>query len=88
MEKHVSHLHSVFQLFDSYAINLLFETSFLNYPIVVLLKQKIDIFGFTIAAEKLETISKLDVFFFQKFGNVLKINRLVAWFRVMVYAKN
>ena len=59
LEEHISHLHSVFQLFDSYEISLLFKKSCLNYQIVSL-KQKIDIFGFIIAAEKVKTISKLN----------------------------
>ena len=84
LEKHISHLHSVFQLLDSYRINLSFKESFLHYPI---LETKIEIFGFITAAEKLEIISKL-IFFFQKFGNIFEIDRLIAWFRILVYAKN
>ena len=53
LEKHVSHLHSIFQFFDFYGINLSFKNSFLNYPTVVLLKQKINVFGFTTATDKL-----------------------------------
>ena len=57
LNENISHLHSVFQLLDSYRFRLLFKKSFLNYPTVALLKQKINIFGFIVATEKLKPIS-------------------------------
>ena len=83
MEGHISYLHSVFQLFDYYRINLLFRKSFLNYPIVVLLKQRINVFGFIIATEKLETIAKLD--FFYIFKNLETYLKLTGWLRGFVF---
>lgn len=60
LEEHIAHLHAVFQLLDSYGISLSLKKSFLGYPTVALLGQKVDAFGLTTAADKLETISKLD----------------------------
>ena len=37
LEKHISNLHSIFQLFESYGIILSFKKCILNYPAVVLL---------------------------------------------------
>ena len=47
LEEHLSHLHSVFQLLESYGISLSPKKSFLGYPTVALLGQKVDAFGLT-----------------------------------------
>ena len=60
LKKHLIHLHVVFQLLDSYDISLSSKKSFLNYSIVTLLKQKVDVFDFIIAIDKLKIISKLN----------------------------
>ena len=83
LEEHVSYLHSIFQLFDSYGINLLFKKSFLNYFTVGLLGQKIDVFGFTTAADKLNAISKLN--FFYTFKNLETYLRLTDWLLGFVF---
>ena len=82
LEKHISYLHSVFQLFDSYGISLFIKKPFLNYTTVVLLGQKIDIFDFIISGENLETISKLN--FFYIFKNLETYLTLTGWLRGFV----
>ena len=59
LEEHVSHLRQVFQLLDSYGIRLSPKKSYLGYPTVALLGQKVDAFGLTIAADKLAAIANL-----------------------------
>ena len=59
LKKHVSHLRQVFQLLDSYDIRLSPKKSYLGYPTVALLDQKVDAFGLTIAANKLAAIANL-----------------------------
>ena len=59
LKKHLIHLREIFQLLNSYNIRLSFKKSFLKYFIVVLLKQKIDAFEFTIIADKLIAIVNL-----------------------------
>ena len=81
-EKHISHLYTVFQLFDSYVIDLSFKKSFFNYPTVILLKQKIDVFGFITAIDKSKAISKLD--FPYIFKNLKTYLKFTAWFRGFV----
>ena len=60
LEEHIQHLHAVFQLLDSYGISLSPKKSYLGYPTVALLGQKVDAFGLTTAADKLAAIAKLD----------------------------
>ena len=88
LDEHISHLHAVFQLFDTYGSTLSFKKKKLNYPTVVLLGQKVDTFGFIIAADKLDAISKLDFLYAQRFKNVFKVNGMVTWFRALVYSKS
>lgn len=59
LEEHLTHLSEVFQLLDSYGIRLSPKKSYLGYPTVALLGQKVDAFGLTIAADKLAAISSL-----------------------------
>ena len=59
LEEHLAHLHQVFQLLDSYNIRLSPKKSYLGYPTVALLGQKVDAFGLTIAADKLAAIANL-----------------------------
>ena len=59
LKKHLIYLREVFQLLNFYNIRLLFKKSFLKYFIVVLLKQKIDAFEFTIIVNKLIVIVNL-----------------------------
>ena len=66
LKKHIAHLHVVFQLLNSYDITLFFKKSFFDYFIVILLKQKINVFDFTTTANKLEIIFKLNFFTFWK----------------------
>lgn len=63
LKKHLIYLYVVFQLFNSYNINLSSKKSFLNYSIIILLRLKIDVFDFIIAIDKLKIISKLNFFY-------------------------
>ena len=87
LNEHIFHLHSIFQLFETYEINLNFKKSFLKYSIIVLLRQKIDAFDLIIAIDKLNAIVKLDFSYTLK---KLKIYLdLTEWFRnfVLWYAQ-
>ena len=59
-EKHMTHLHSMFQRLNFYDISLSFKKFFLSYFTIALLKQKIDVFDFITTTDKLETIVKLN----------------------------
>lgn len=56
----MANLHTIFALLDSYSISLSPKKSFLGYPTVALLGQKVDAFGLTIVKDKLDAITKLD----------------------------
>lgn len=58
-EDHLIHLQAVFGLLDSYNITLDPKKSFLGYPSVPLLGQRVDAFGMTTSEEKLRAISEL-----------------------------
>ena len=59
LEEHKAHLHEVFSILDSYGIRLAPKKSYLGYPTVALLGQKVDAFGLTITADKLAAIANL-----------------------------
>ena len=59
LKKHLTYLRKMFQLLNFYNIRLSLKKSFLKYFIVVLLKQKIDAFEFTIIVNKLIVIINL-----------------------------
>ena len=54
------HLHSMFQRFNFYDINLFFKKFFFDYFTIALLNQKIDVFDLIIAIDKLKIIIKLN----------------------------
>lgn len=60
LDEHINHLHQIFGLLDSFNVSLSPKKSFIGYPTVALLGQKVDAFGLTTAADKLEAIAKLD----------------------------
>ena len=60
LEEHITHLHSMFQLLNSYDISLFSKKFFFDYSTVALLEQKMNAFDLTIATDKLKTIIKLD----------------------------
>ena len=66
LKKHLNHFRQIFQLLNSYGIRLLFKKSFLDYSIVVLLDQKIDVFDLIITANKLAVIINLKFFYILK----------------------
>ena len=70
LKKHKVHLHEVFDILNSYEVRLASKKSYLKYSTVTLLKQKIDVFEFTIIANKLTTIVNLK--FFHTFKNLKK----------------
>ena len=53
-KKHAQHLNHVFNFFDKMNIILKPSKSYIEYPSIVLLGQKIDNFGFSTSADKLE----------------------------------
>ena len=58
-EDHIKHLHQVFKTLTYYNICLAPEKSFLGYPSVALLGQRVDAFGLTTSADKLAAIARL-----------------------------
>ena len=79
LKKHLIHLRKIFQLLNSYNIRLSFKKSFLKYFIVVLLKQKIDAFEFTIVVDKLIVIINLRFFYTLK--NLKRYLDFTEWLR-------
>ena len=59
LEEHISHLTKIFALFNELNIALKPTKTFLGYPSVSLLGQKVDSLGLTTANEKLEAILSL-----------------------------
>ena len=66
LKKHIAHFHVVFQLLNFYDINLSSKKFFLDYSIVALFDQKINVFDFTTAVDKLKIIFKLNFFYILK----------------------
>ena len=60
LEKHITHLHSMFQRLNFYDISLFFKKFFLDYSTIALLDQKVDVFDLIIAIDKLKIIIKLN----------------------------
>ena len=60
LKKHVQHLHAMFGLLNFKKMTLSLKKSFLDYSIVILLKQKINVFDFIVATDKIIAIQKLD----------------------------
>ena len=58
-EKHFEHLRTIFQLFSQLKITLKSKKSFLGYPFVTLLGQKVDDFGLTITEERVAAIKEM-----------------------------
>ena len=66
LKKHLNHLRQIFQLLNFYSIRFSSKKSFLNYSIVALFDQKIDVFDFIIIANKLIVIINLKFFYILK----------------------
>ena len=60
LEEHLQHLRTLFQLFRDRRISLSPTKSFLGYPTVILLGQRVDSLGLTTSEEKLAAISALE----------------------------
>jgi hypothetical protein len=69
LEHHLSHLDQLFKRLDSFKISLAPEKSFLGYPTIKLLGQKVDALGISTAEDKIEAIRELE---FPKDGNSLE----------------
>ena len=59
-EEHIQHLHTLFELFQRIHICLSPKKSYLGFPSVQLLGQRVDSLGLTTSTEKLDAILKLD----------------------------
>lgn len=57
---HVQHLHAVFKTLDERNIKLSPKISFIGYPSIRLLGQRVDTLGLSTAEEKLAAISQLE----------------------------
>ena len=60
LKEHLRHLNQIFRLFGKMNIALKPLKTFLGYPTIALLSQKVDSLGLATADEKLEAISKLE----------------------------
>ena len=65
LKKYIVYLHIIFELFDLFNITLSLKKIF-DYFIVILLKQKIDVFDLITTTNKFKTILKLN------FSHILK----------------
>ena len=79
LEEHLDHLHIIFGLLDSKGITLSPKKSFLGYPTVTLLGQKVDAFGLTAAKDKIDAILRLD--FPYKLSDLELYLGLTGWLR-------
>ena len=79
LKKHINYLRQIFQLLNSYDIRFSSKKLFLNYSIVVLFDQKIDVFDFIIVVDKLTTIVNLKFLYTLK--NLKKYLNLIDWLR-------
>ena len=59
LEQHLDHLNKVFNLFEKYNIALKPSKTYLGYPSIALLGQRVDSLGMSTPIEKLEAIRKL-----------------------------
>ena len=82
LEKHMTHLHSMFQRLNFYDINLFFKKFFFDYSTIALLDQKIDVFDLIIAIDKLKIIVKLNFSYTLK--NLKIYLNLTKWLREFV----
>ena len=58
-QQHVAHLQRLFQLLSEYNIAIAPTKTFLNYPNINVLGQKVDSFGMATAEDKLKAISEI-----------------------------
>ena len=80
LNKHVEHLYKVFALFLEKGISVKPTKSYISYPSVKLLGQRVDSLGLFIAEEKLAAILKL------KF--LLTLSALKTYLRLIGYLRN
>ena len=79
VKKHTGHFEYIFNLFDKMNIVLKFSKSYIGYPTVALLNQKVDNFGLSISIDKLETIRAIK--FPRKFKNFETYVGMINYFR-------
>jgi hypothetical protein len=59
LQEHIQHLHILFKLFSEICIYLNFDKTFLGFPSITLLEQKIDDLGIFIIEKKIKAVSSL-----------------------------
>ena len=59
LEEYIAHLYKVFGTFVKKGILVKPSKLYIDYPLITLLGQRVDLLGLSIAKEKLATISKL-----------------------------
>ena len=59
LEEHLAHLRAIFELLDAKGVTLSAKKSFIGYPTVTLLGQRVDAFGLSAATEKIDAIKRL-----------------------------
>ena len=79
LKQHVEHFNHIFNLFDKMNIALKPSKSYIGYPTVALLKQKVDNFGLNISVDKLEIIRAIK--FPRKFKNFETYVGMTNYFR-------
>ena len=79
LAEHVEHLRQIFQLFASRRVNLAPTKSFLGYPSIMLLGQRVDSLGLSTSAEKIAAIISLQ--FPQSLRDLEHFLGLTGWLR-------
>ena len=79
LKEHLDHLRLIFSTLEKMNIHLSSRKSFLNYPSVQLLNQKIDILKLTTTKEKLIVIANL--FFLRTFAQLKKYLDFIEYLR-------
>lgn len=79
LKNHIKHLTAVFSLFQHLHITLSHSKSFLGYPSVTILGQKVDSFGMVTAEQKIEAISH--IVFPESLRDLERYLGLTGWLR-------
>ena len=79
LKKHTNNFQHIFNLFDKMNIALKLSKSYVGYPTVALLKQKVDNFGFNSSVDKLEVIRAIK--FPRKFKDFETYVGMINYFR-------
>ena len=82
-EKHLNHLHIIFELLDSKDITLSSKKSFLSYFTIIFLNQKVDAFDLIATKNKIDVIFRLN--FFYKLSDLKLYLKLTKWLRDYIF---